>query len=449
MPIDTNITGIATKLPWAHESWTPENAGLKTGELIWHDYATEPEYLPHVYTPYYPNATKVAQLKQVLHEGYMEANPVGRFTGMMWPHYNGVAPHGFSVWTTGSEGDAMALKGPCYDKGGAHWMSHEAAVYSRGHGANWHPSAGMHLMRGEVLAYNYLHIFLDAVQMLRADLAGGETKAALIDKYKEKLKALQTPMPVSPLRCQPDCDVKPQCFTNFEPHYNARNRLSDLVVGSHEGWVYTEKSGSTNHIMDGIDWGYLDRRPCYESKGHPQAAISFKIEITSAAHNYVKLCAYDHKEGLKPASFYLDAFVDPPCSECEEAFDPKEGWGQGTPGDKSDTKAQADFAPLLHTDADAELVMRRLGEAEVLTGNNHSLLYSSSTNNPKVNSTQYVRPPISELMPLPARGYHGDECHLVGDLPVGRHVITVVTHKEEAHEAHKGHGYSVSHLLQW
>lgn len=39
-----------------------------------------------------------------------------------------------------------------------------------GNGAPHHPPRGMHMQRGELLAYNYLHIFLDAVNMISADI---------------------------------------------------------------------------------------------------------------------------------------------------------------------------------------------------------------------------------------------------------------------------------------
>lgn len=34
----------------------------------------------------------------------------------------------------------------------------------------WHPSIGFHLLRGEVLAYNYVMTILDSIYMLEADL---------------------------------------------------------------------------------------------------------------------------------------------------------------------------------------------------------------------------------------------------------------------------------------
>jgi hypothetical protein len=43
-------------------------------------------------------------------------------------------------------------------------------------GKEWHPSAGMHLMRGEVLAYNYVHILKDAINQVERNLTAGATK---------------------------------------------------------------------------------------------------------------------------------------------------------------------------------------------------------------------------------------------------------------------------------
>ena len=50
----------------------------------------------------------------------------------------------------------------------SHFLS--ASVYAVGNGAPHHPPRGMHMQRGELLAYNYLHIFLDAVNMISADI---------------------------------------------------------------------------------------------------------------------------------------------------------------------------------------------------------------------------------------------------------------------------------------
>ena len=45
-----------------------------------------------------------------------------------------------------------------------------ASTYAVGKGAPHHPPAGMHLQRGEFLAYSYLHMALDAIHTLRKDM---------------------------------------------------------------------------------------------------------------------------------------------------------------------------------------------------------------------------------------------------------------------------------------
>ena len=45
-----------------------------------------------------------------------------------------------------------------------------ASTYAVGKGAPHHPPAGIHLQRGEFLAYSYLHIALDAIHTIRKDM---------------------------------------------------------------------------------------------------------------------------------------------------------------------------------------------------------------------------------------------------------------------------------------
>ncbi len=100
----------------------------------------------------------------------------------------GVGPHGFSVWghssklcNNGTGCNAIDMKGECQDKGGAHWMVQETGWYAGvkdKKGREWHPSAGMHLQRGEVLAYNYVHIVMDAILQVERNLTAGATKQA-------------------------------------------------------------------------------------------------------------------------------------------------------------------------------------------------------------------------------------------------------------------------------
>jgi hypothetical protein len=101
-----------------------------------------------------------------------------------------VGPHGYSVWAhssklcnNGTGCNAIDMKGDCFERGGPHWMVAETSYYAGDknvHGRSHHPPAGMHLMRGEVLAYNMAHVIADAIFMVLADLKT-LTKEAAID----------------------------------------------------------------------------------------------------------------------------------------------------------------------------------------------------------------------------------------------------------------------------
>ena len=90
------------------------------------------------------------------------------------------APWGFNFWAhsstlcdNGKGCDAVSVIGQCAANGGPRWITQDAAYYAgeKGkHGKTWHPSSGMHLLRGETLAFNYVQIIADAVFTVEKDL---------------------------------------------------------------------------------------------------------------------------------------------------------------------------------------------------------------------------------------------------------------------------------------
>ena len=63
----------------------------------------------------------------------------------------------------------------CYNNNGPHWMTYEAsykgdASFNENNKKSRHPSVFMHLLRGEILIYNYLMIVLDAIYLIESDL---------------------------------------------------------------------------------------------------------------------------------------------------------------------------------------------------------------------------------------------------------------------------------------
>mgnify|MGYP003386871022 CR=1 FL=1 len=55
----------------------------------------------------------------------------------------------------------------------------------------------------------------------------------------------------------------PKCYTDYEPHYNPKYELSQIIVGGdRHGWQHNDGLAFT---PKGIDkhWGYMDNRPFY------------------------------------------------------------------------------------------------------------------------------------------------------------------------------------------
>jgi hypothetical protein len=67
---------------------------------------------------------------------------------------------------------AAKLKGACHAQGGPHWRTAEAERFGNAQktGRKWHSPVGMHLLRAEVMVFTYAHIFLDAVHMVESAL---------------------------------------------------------------------------------------------------------------------------------------------------------------------------------------------------------------------------------------------------------------------------------------
>eukprot|EP01033_Poteriospumella_lacustris_P007876 gene7876-5657_t len=253
-------------IPWISEDWSPTKAGIT-----------------HKYHISADNATSYRQMQE---DWYNDGNSVSRFTNQVYGGlYKAVGPHGYSVWghsstlcNNGKGCNALDVKGDCYERGGPHWMTKEAAYYAmdpNARGKNWHPTAGMHLMRGEQLAYNYAHILADTIYTIQQDLTNAtlaSNRSALVDYYHQKWEALRIPIPENALHSRSEeTKLLPTCFTDFKPHFNPANLLSSIVLGQPEGWNYKEVNE-----FQGSAYGYGDTRPFYEAVGKDKE-IHFRI----------------------------------------------------------------------------------------------------------------------------------------------------------------------------
>ena len=217
-------------------------------------------------------------------------------------------------------------------------MTKEAGTYGAGanhHGAPHHPPWGMHLQRGEFIAYNMLHAVLDAIYMLENDLLLPDTnqpntnQQTMLEnafvRYDKKLKKMQDfPLPEPSKHCGLECATKPVCYTDFIPHFNPNYTLDRIVVkgkshnlldtlgggggggGGGENknnkpwrrWIKNPSGGAPH-----VPMGYQDYKIYYESSG-PFSALHLHIHI-SFQSPYLRLCAQNMKESLKHAVFYL------------------------------------------------------------------------------------------------------------------------------------------------
>ena len=102
-----------------------------------------------------------------------------RFAG--WRKKNTGGVYGFNVWMSnklcekvGRDGKVIKAGCTAADIGGEcglmKFMTKEAAVYSRGKGASWHPTRAFHLLRGEAIVWIHSLALLDAIYHLQKEI---------------------------------------------------------------------------------------------------------------------------------------------------------------------------------------------------------------------------------------------------------------------------------------
>lgn len=204
-------------------------------------------------------------------------------------------------------------------------MTKEASIYGqeKGNGAAWHPPRAFHMLRGEVIAWIYSLVLFESLSMIEQDLHAIKDIAKLREQYAAKVAEYKVAMP-HPKRCQNNyrCDSKPECYTDFKPHYSEQFHLSDRVVGETH-WVYDP--------ADYSDWslhyGYLDTKPTFTAKGPEAGELHFQIHVNQ--HTYIWLCGL-RKESLAHAHFALDknVLVDAKEKKKYKPGDKREIWTQ-------------------------------------------------------------------------------------------------------------------------
>ena len=284
-------------VPWISEQWLPENEPLfKRNHSKYHLYA--------------PNQTAVLAFRSLSNAFFEENNSGGRFA--MANPYKGMAAHGFSVWArsnklckndiNGKIGcSAVEIMGDCQGKqGGVHWMTKEAGTYGAGRGDSYHPTWGIHVKRGEFIAYNILHAFLDAVYMLEHDLKASVNLTSLAEQYEQELNKLQNFSLPEPMICGFECRTKPICHTDFLPHHNSNYTLARVIINSNGGKIW--KRWVQNPPLPSM--GYQDYQFFYETN-EKGVELNLRVNV-SLASPYLRVCATNQKDSLKHAVFLID-----------------------------------------------------------------------------------------------------------------------------------------------
>jgi hypothetical protein len=255
-------------------------------------------------TPWKPTRSDIKKEKDSLEEYAAARNSFNRFASS-WsnkPAYKGVPVHGFNVWE-GNPKCHTSRKSSC---SGADWsqgcgymkfMTAEAAKYGAGKGANWHPSAGFHMLRGEAITWLWALTLLDALYMLEDD--SKTTKiSSLYGSYSGKLESLQPPMG-SPEHCKGlHCQFRNKCYTNFYPHFGKKDSTIDDLIAGETSWDFSgDKPSAAWHGK----FGYRDMKPYYTMASKSGGLGEMHLKITTGENNWVWLCG-----SIGAAQVYVD-----------------------------------------------------------------------------------------------------------------------------------------------
>ena len=280
-------------VPYSNETWVPP-----PGEV------------------YTPTAEAIAEFRQTLFKYHESGNSVGRFTAALGDRYPSVGAHGLALWGEANSHCLVQWNGtltrcvaaeliggrfPCLSEGGPHIMTAEfLSVFGSGATHSHHPPAGQHLFRGEMIAYIYGHIFLDALAAVEQGLAGDAQ--AFIKTTVGRLETLQPAGLPHPKHCKDEyCRHRPVCFSNYAAHFEPKYRLDAILAAPPgEGWSIATIG------LPGCDpankFGYVDCRYAYASKA-PDSVLHFHLNLTQS-DAFVFVCGNEH---INQAGFHIHA----------------------------------------------------------------------------------------------------------------------------------------------
>ena len=179
-------------------------------------------------------------------------------------------------------------------------------------------------MRAELMAWVHGMILLDAVHMLKNDFERHKSVSKVHDgeylivmssytqnlycfflEYSRVIAAMfSTPLP-SPVLCTKGgmhCPHKIQCFSDFEPHFNSRLYLSELLVGA----LRWERHDRGENAARWKRYGYNDTKWRFSSKDD-ESMLHVKVSVGPLG--VVQFCFQD---GSEIPDFFVDLSVADP-----------------------------------------------------------------------------------------------------------------------------------------
>ena len=182
-----------------------------------------------------------------------------------------------------------------------------AQFHVTGHGARHHPTAAIHMLRGESIVWYHAHMLLDAIYMIEHDLERGESYQKLTTEYQKVLDTLRPDNPKigdAVSQCSKwHCDKKLECFDDYRPRWNDRLSLLKQVV-QNVGWHFSNASLNDWQIRG----QYLDTPThlgCYGKNVNETCDnLSFKVMVQS-----VPEVQFVTSVGPQDFKFYVDLNV--------------------------------------------------------------------------------------------------------------------------------------------
>jgi hypothetical protein len=293
--------------PWSDEDWEPSMEGLAA---------------------WAPTSEDVKYWRGRFHFAFTKAGSSSqRFGGRsaVYREY-GVAVLGQDLWGTYRPSDicdvAPEMAGEkCspatfYSKCLMKMMRKEAAAYGMGRGARHHPGKGMHQTRGEMIAFLYQLIFLDALYDVKAQVSAagpsstssGAVPRAVAAAAKEHFTAeragmVKTTVLRAPVACGAiHCETKPHCHTDYRSHFSEDLFLHQQMVGRTK---WTNDDTAPRH---GADVRFHEARHGYFTRSREDGDLSVRVKVGDVKFVYV--CSYHYPNAVQTAmEYYLELNV--------------------------------------------------------------------------------------------------------------------------------------------